>query len=199
MGEFIFVAGPSGSGKTAVARATIARVNGARMVPSVTNRERRPDDIDGEYEYVQWPAEEFERMVDAGQFLWSVNPHGGTCYGTRAIDINRIAATAGAIGIMILVPHKVAAAYRYVRSTFPDSVRIRSVFIRQDDEELLKCRLLARPGAEPSTVMRRIHADKLWLGQAQQLVLTREVPFMFIDGGRKPEMIPKIVDQILAD
>ena len=76
----IVLAGPTGVGKTTVARALAADRNRFVFSVSATTRRPRPGERDGaDYEFVS--REEFERMVDAGEFAEWARVH-DQMYGT---------------------------------------------------------------------------------------------------------------------
>lgn len=76
----IVLAGPTGVGKTTVARALAADPDRFVFSVSATTRRPRPGERDGaDYEFVS--REEFERMVDAGEFAEWARVH-DQLYGT---------------------------------------------------------------------------------------------------------------------
>lgn len=82
----IVVAAPSGSGKTTVCRRLVELEENVRFSVSHTTRAKRPGERDGvDYHFVD--ADEFQRMVDAEEFLeWAV--YGGNHYGTSWASLN---------------------------------------------------------------------------------------------------------------
>lgn len=83
----IVLAGPSGSGKTTVARALCDREPAVRFSVSVTTRERRAGERDGEdYRFVD--REEFARLRDGGRLLEWAEVH-GEWYGTPRSALER--------------------------------------------------------------------------------------------------------------
>ncbi len=76
----IVIAAPSGAGKTTVCRRLVELEDNVMFSVSHTTRGMRSGERDGEdYHFVE--SAEFQRMIDAGEFLeWAV--YGGNHYGT---------------------------------------------------------------------------------------------------------------------
>ncbi len=67
-GKLFVIAAPSGAGKTTLVRALMARVPSLRFSISYTTRKPRPNEQHGR-DYFFVDHAEFERMVEAGEFL----------------------------------------------------------------------------------------------------------------------------------
>ncbi len=67
-GKLFVIAAPSGAGKTSLVRALMQRVPSLRFSISYTTRKPRPNEHPGR-DYFFVDHAEFERMVDAGEFL----------------------------------------------------------------------------------------------------------------------------------
>jgi guanylate kinase len=67
-GKLFVIAAPSGAGKTSLVRALMARRPALRFSISYTTRTQRPTERDG-HDYFFVDKAQFERMVDAGEFL----------------------------------------------------------------------------------------------------------------------------------
>jgi guanylate kinase len=93
------VTGPSGAGKGTLEKALLARRPDLELAVSATTRARRPSEADGR-EYWFLSPEEFDRRVEAGEFLEWV-PYVGHRYGTLRSEIDRIAA-AGRVPLLDL-------------------------------------------------------------------------------------------------
>jgi guanylate kinase len=85
------VTGPSGAGKGTLIRALVGRRPDLAVAVSATTRERRPGEVDGR-EYVFLTEDEFQRRVEAGDFLEQVTYVSGQRYGTLKDEVERIAA-----------------------------------------------------------------------------------------------------------
>ncbi|WP_374526787.1 guanylate kinase, partial [Novosphingobium sp.] len=67
-GLMFILSSPSGAGKTTIARKLLAHDGEIRMSVSVTTRPMRPGEVDGK-DYFFVDQAEFDRMVEAGEFL----------------------------------------------------------------------------------------------------------------------------------
>jgi guanylate kinase len=83
------VTGPSGAGKGTLIRALVGRRPDLAVAVSATTRERRPGETDGR-EYTFLTDEEFQRRVEAGDFLEHVTYVSGHRYGTLKDEVERI-------------------------------------------------------------------------------------------------------------
>jgi guanylate kinase len=110
------VTGPSGAGKGTLIRALVGSRPDLAVAVSATTRERRPGEVDGR-EYVFLSENEFQRRVEAGDFLEHVTYVSGQRYGTLKEEVERIAAdgrspileleTQGAKEVQTTAPHAV--------------------------------------------------------------------------------------------
>jgi guanylate kinase len=85
------VTGPSGAGKGTLIRALVGRRPDLAVAVSATTRERRPGEADGR-EYTFLTDDEFQRRVEAGEFLEHVTYVSGHRYGTLKAEVERILA-----------------------------------------------------------------------------------------------------------
>jgi guanylate kinase len=84
-GLMFILSSPSGTGKTTIAHMLLKQVDGIGMSVSVTTRPMRPGEVDGvDYHFVD--GDEFERMVEAGEFLEWARVFGHS-YGTPKAQI----------------------------------------------------------------------------------------------------------------
>jgi guanylate kinase len=83
------VTGPSGAGKGTLIRALVSRRPDLAVAVSATTREQRPGEQDGR-EYVFLSEDEFQRRVEAGEFLEHVTYVSGHRYGTLREEVDRI-------------------------------------------------------------------------------------------------------------
>jgi len=84
----IVVTGTSGAGKGTLERAVLPRVPELELAVSATTRERREGEQEGRHYYFV-TAEEFQRRLDAGEFLEHVE-FAGHRYGTLRSEVDRI-------------------------------------------------------------------------------------------------------------
>lgn len=84
-GLMFILSSPSGAGKTTIARRLLAEDGHIRMSVSATTRPMRPGEVDGkDYHFVE--QAEFDRMVEAGEFLEWAHVFGHS-YGTPKAQI----------------------------------------------------------------------------------------------------------------
>ncbi len=85
----ILFSAPSGSGKTTIIREILKRFDCFEFSISATSRPPRQGEQDG-VDYYFLSPEEFNRRVQAGDFLEWEEVYAGTCYGTLKSEIDRI-------------------------------------------------------------------------------------------------------------
>ena len=133
----IVISGPSGVGKTTVIKRVMERAGTAgrmRFSISATTRPPRPGERDGvDYHFIS--KEEFERHVEAGDFLEWAHVHEAS-YGTLRSELERVAAS----GKDLLLELDVQGGAS-IRKSFPDALLI---FLSVPDSELRR-RLENRP------------------------------------------------------
>lgn len=90
-GSLFIISGPSGAGKGTLVDCLLTRVSGLQVSVSATTRAPRPGEVDGE-DYIFLSSDEFQRRIDAGDFLEWAEVHGNR-YGTlRSTVEDRIGA-----------------------------------------------------------------------------------------------------------
>ena len=112
------VTGPSGAGKGTLIRALVGRRPDLAVAVSATTRERRPGEADGR-EYTFLSEDEFQRRVEAGDFLEHVTYVSGHRYGTLRDEVERIVGE-GRSPILELETQ----GAKEVQATAPDAVTI---------------------------------------------------------------------------
>ena len=115
----LFVAtGPSGAGKGTLIRKLVARRPDLAVAVSATTRARRPGEEDGrDYHFLS--GEEFQRRVDAGEFLEHVSYVSGHRYGTLREEVDRILGSGRSV-VLELETH----GAKEVQASLPDAVTI---------------------------------------------------------------------------
>lgn len=140
-GTVFIISAPSGSGKTTLTNRLLSLVPGLQFSISYTTREPRGSEEDGR-QYFFISSEEFERMVDAGEFLEYANVF-GNYYGTA----KRFLEEATAKGKDLILDIDVQGA-ELVKRKMPEAV---SIFILPPSRNELETRLTNRSQAEHVT------------------------------------------------
>ncbi|OLT35152.1 guanylate kinase [Rhodococcus sp. CUA-806] len=154
-GRLIVLAGPSGVGKSSVVRVLRRVLPDLWFSVSVTTRDPRPGEVDGEdYHFVT--ADEFDRMIEAGELLEWASVHGGLHRsGTPAEPVERALEQ----GKPVLLELDLAGA-RAVRVSKPEATL---VFMAPPTWEDLVHRLTSRATEEPAATERRLETAKVEL------------------------------------
>ena len=149
-GTLYIVAAPSGAGKSSIVNACLARDPNIRLSISFTSRAPRPGERHAEhYHFVS--ADEFERMVAAGDFFEHALVHGDWKGTARQSVEPQLAA-----GKDVLLEIDWQGA-RQVRSQVPDAV---SVFILPPSREALQQRMRARAQDSEAVIAQRLAAAR---------------------------------------
>ena len=134
-GKRVFVVtGPSGAGKGTLEKELLRRMPELELAVSATTRERRPGEENGR-EYWFLSPEEFERRVQAGDFLEHVR-YVSDRYGTLRSELDRIAAQ----GRVPLLDMEIEGALT-VRDEVPGAV---TIFVKAPSFDELERRLRER-------------------------------------------------------
>lgn len=140
------VSGPSGSGKSTLVK-KLRELPGMLFSVSCTTRPPRPTESNGEwYNFVS--REEFQRMVDAGEFLEHAQVFGKHWYGTPRKWLDQARAT----GQDLVLEIDVQGAEQ-VKHKLPNAIL---VFILPPSREELERRLRERSEDSPEEVQRRL-------------------------------------------
>jgi guanylate kinase len=147
-GILFIVSSPSGGGKTSLVKALLEAEAEVRLSVSYTTRPARPGEVDGrDYHFVTAP--EFERMLEAGEFLESAVIYGNR-YGTsqKWIEHERSLGHDVVLEIDWQGAQQVRRLMRQVTSIFilPPSLEVLESRLRgrgQDSEEVVARRLAA--------------------------------------------------------
>lgn len=154
-GRLVVLAGPSAVGKSSVVRLLRERMPEVVFSVSVTTREPRPGEVDGQdYHFVS--RDEFDRMIASGDLLEWAEIHGGLQRsGTPAEPVRQALAD----GKPVLLEVDLVGA-RSVRAAMPEAVL---TFMAPPNWETLVSRLTGR-GTEPADVVeRRLQTAKVEL------------------------------------
>lgn len=145
-GALFIVSAPSGAGKTSLVGALRNTLGGLAVSVSHTTRARRPGEVDGR-DYCFVSREEFDRMVEAGEFLEHARVF-DNCYGTARSTVE--AALARGEDVLLEIDWQGA---RQVRTRLPGCV---SIFILPPSRAALETRLSGRGQDDPEIIARRM-------------------------------------------
>ncbi len=180
MAMILSITGPSGVGKTTLMHNLLKALPHATPLKSYTTRTPRPSDEPGEYEYVS--LEEFERMEQAGEFLWTASAYVNR-YGTRKADIDAALNDTVVTHMPMLVLSAVKTLYEYAQ-TNGKTASLRCMYIHIDNEEELRSRFKER-GDKPEEAEARIAECRSWNEEAKKL----GVPFIYLEAQKRREDI----------
>jgi guanylate kinase len=152
----IAVTGTSGAGKGTLEAAIRPRLPELELAVSATTRERREGEEEGREYYFVSDAE-FQRMLDAGEFLEHVDFEWGQRVGTLWSEITRIRVK-GKAPLLDLETDGALA----VKRAIPDSV---TVFVRAPSFAELERRLRARATESGGEIEKRLERAKRQLAQ----------------------------------
>lgn len=149
-GTLYIVAAPSGAGKSSIVNACLARDSGICLSISFTSRKPRPGERHAEH-YHFIAADEFERMVAAGDFFEHALVHGDWKGTARQSVEPQLAA-----GNDVLLEIDWQGA-RQVRRKVPDAV---SIFILPPSRKALEERMRNRGQDSDEVIQRRLAAAR---------------------------------------
>lgn len=159
------ITGPSGVGKGTLIRGLLERVPELELSVSATTRKPRPGERDGiEYHFLS--PEEFERRVEAGDFLEHAT-YSGNRYGTLRSEVERRLGRRRPVVLEIEVQ-----GARQVREAMPDAV---AVFIAPPSPEALRARLVGRGTDTPEQVDARMRTAE------RELAAQSEFPHVVVN------------------
>jgi guanylate kinase len=140
------ITGPSGVGKGTLIRALRERIPELDLSTSATTRGPRAGEADG-VDYHFLPREEFDRRVEAGDFLEHAT-YSGNMYGTLRSEVEERAER----GAPTVLEIEVQGA-RQVRESMPEAVQI---FIAPPSASDLRERLQRRGTDDPEVIESRL-------------------------------------------
>jgi guanylate kinase len=163
------VTGPSGAGKGTLEKELLRRVPELELAVSATTRERRPGEEDGR-EYWFLSPEEFDRRVEAGDFLEHVSYVSGHRYGTLRSELDRIAGQ----GRVPLLDLEIEGALE-VRDTVAGAV---TIFVKAPSFDELERRLRDRATESAGEIGERLALARRQMeheGEFDHVVLNDDV------------------------
>ena len=144
------ISSPSGGGKTSLVRALLEAEPEVRLSVSYTTRAPRPGEADGrDYHFVTPP--EFERMLEAGEFLESAVIYGNR-YGTSQKWIERERAEGH--DVLLEIDWQGAQQVRRLMR------QVVTIFILPPSPEILESRLRGRGQDSEEIITRRLAAAR---------------------------------------
>ena len=151
MASKVFViTGPSGVGKGTLIKRLLGACPNLELSISATTRKPREGEVDGrDYHFLS--REEFDRRIDAGDFL-EFATYSGNRYGTLRSEVERRLEA----GHSVVLEIEVQGAQQ-VRAAKEDSVQI---FIAPPDPSVLRERLLGRGTDSEEAIDRRLEVAK---------------------------------------
>lgn len=157
-GLLFIVSSPSGGGKTSLVKALLEAEPAVRLSVSYTTRAPRPGEVDGrDYHFVTVP--EFERMLEAGEFLESAIIYGNH-YGTSQNWIERERAEGR--DVLLEIDWQGAQQVRRLMR------QVVSIFILPPSPEVLETRLRGRRQDSEEVVARRLAAAREEIGHVSE-------------------------------
>jgi guanylate kinase len=149
-GALFIVSSPSGGGKTTLVKALLEVEPELRLSVSHTTRAPRPGEANGrEYHFVA--PREFERMLEAGEFLESAEIYGNR-YGTSQKWIER--ELEDGRDVVLEIDWQGAQQVRRLMR------QVASIFILPPSPDVLAARLKGRGQDSPDVVARRLAAAR---------------------------------------
>lgn len=167
-GKLIIFSAPSGAGKTTIVRHLLAQDLNLEFSISATSRAMRHTETDGKDYYFLSP-EEFQKKVEAGEFLEWEEVYAGTCYGTLKSEVERIRNK----GNHVVFDVDVVGGLN-IKKFYGDQAL--AVFVKPPSVEELRRRLVARSTDSPEIIEKRVQKAEYELSFAPRfdVVLVNE-------------------------
>ncbi|MCA9323131.1 MAG: guanylate kinase [Planctomycetes bacterium] len=149
-GLLVVLSGPSGVGKSSLIKRLLVEPRFALSV-SATTRSPRPGEVDG-IDYHFLAKDEFERRIEAGEFLEYAVVHGRHSYGTLRCEVERLVAE----GRIVLLDIDVQGSRELAKHGI-DCFRL---FVSPPDMQALVERLQKRGSENDIEVARRLETAR---------------------------------------
>lgn len=125
----VILSGVAGAGKDTIKRELIKRMENVETLPSYTSRPKREGDIEGEtYNFVT--REEFEKMIEAGEF-YEYDVHHNNYYGTSRKLLNEKISNG-----KIIVKDIDVNGTEHLQDLLKADTKVVTIFLRVPKEEL---------------------------------------------------------------
>ncbi len=145
-GILVVVSGFAGTGKGTVMKELLNRYDSYALSISATTRNPRPGEVDGR-EYFFKTKEEFEQMIEAGEFLEHAC-YVGNYYGTPKKYVEEQLKA----GKDVILEIEIQGALN-IKAQFPEALLL---FIAPPSAEVLKQRLILRGTETPEVIEKRL-------------------------------------------
>lgn len=160
MGKVIIFSAPSGAGKSTIVSHLLEKDLGLEFSVSATCRTPRGKEVHGR-EYYFFSREEFQKRIDAGEFLEWEEVYPGCFYGTLKCELERIWAE----GHTVVFDVDVVGGVNIKKIFGKDAL---SVFIQAPSIAELRCRLVGRATDDPEKIEQRVAKAEYEMGFADQ-------------------------------
>ena len=157
-GELIVLSGPSGVGKGTLLAHLRDRHPDLQVSISVTTRQPRAGEVDGQHYYFVSTAE-FKEMIEADELLEWAN-FAGNYYGTPKEPIKK----AIALGKRIVLEIELVGA-RQIKESFPEA---KQIFVLPPDVAALESRIRSRGQDDERAIAKRLDQSKVELAAASE-------------------------------
>lgn len=180
MGKVIIFSAPSGAGKSTIVNHLLHEDLGLEFSISATSRAPRGKEKHGK-EYYFFSQEEFQKRIDAGEFLEWEEVYPGCFYGTLKCELERIWAK----GHTVVFDVDVVGGVNIKKTFGKDAL---SVFIEAPSIEELRRRLVGRATDDPEKIEQRVAKAEYEMGFAGQfdtIVVNDDLNTALADAERK--------------
>jgi guanylate kinase len=162
----LVITGTSGAGKGTLVQELLRRMPEVALAVSATTRERRPGEEEGVH-YWFIPDDEFDRRLDAGEFLEHIVFPWGQRSGTLWSELDRIRAQ-GKAPLLELEPNGAITVQRHVPGTV-------TIFVTAPSFDELERRLRERATESSGEIEERLRLAR------EQLVQSREFTYVVVN------------------
>jgi guanylate kinase len=155
----LVITGTSGAGKGTLVQELLRRMPEVALAVSATTRERRPGEEDGVH-YWFMSADDFDRRLDAGDFLEHIVFPWGQRSGTLWSELDRIRGE-GRAPLLELEPNGALTVQRHVAGTV-------TIFVTAPDFDELERRLRERATESAGEIEERLQLAREQLEQSRE-------------------------------
>lgn len=175
----LLISAPSGAGKTTVSQSLLAANPRLRRVTTCTSRAPRPGEKDGvDYHFLS--RAEFERRIEAGEFLEHANVY-GDLKGILRSSVGELLESGS--DVLLNVDVQGAATVRAVMAADPRLVgRLVSVFLTPGTRSELESRLRGRDADSSDALARRLDTA------AEEVRRWPEFDYLVVSGTREEDL-----------